>query len=646
MTDVLIVDDSLTVRMDLAEAFEAAGFRAAPCASLAEARQHLSRAPVRVIVLDVLLPDGDGVTLLAELRRSAAHAGAVVLMLSSEADVADRIRGMDHGADDYVGKPYDASFVVAKARELAAMPRTAGVAPVLIIDDSPSYRDALRAAFEAAGYAVLAVPSGEEGLRLAAERRPSAIVVDGVLEGIDGAAVIRRVRLDAALRRTPCLLLTGSDDDGAELAALEAGADAFVRKDEDVELVLARLAAVLRGTGAAAAESPVSLESPRRILAVDDSSTFLEELAGVLRADGFEVIPARSGEEALDLLAVQSVDCVLLDLVMPGLGGKETCKRIKSAPVVREIPLILLTAVDDRATMLDGLGAGADDYIPKSSEFEVLRARLRAQLRRKQFEDENRHIREQLLRREHEAAEAKAARELAETRAALAEELERKNQELEAFSYSVSHDLRAPLRAIDGFARALAEDCEERLDDAGRGHLRRIRAAAKRMGELIDDLLQLSRVTRAEIRRQPVDLAAIGRAVLRDLEARDPRRVEAHFPDALAAEGDPGLLRAVLENLLGNAWKFTRGRDPTRIELGADERDGKTVFFVRDNGVGFDMAYAEKLFRPFQRLHAQSEFDGTGIGLATVHRIVTRHGGRVWAESAPDQGTTLYFTLK
>lgn len=646
---VLIVDDSLTVRMDLTEAFEAAGFHPLPCATAAEARQALTRSTVAVVVLDVLLPDADGVDLLREIRTSTSASAAVVLMLSTEVEVKDRIRGLQTGADEYVGKPYDTSYVVTKARELLRSRSAGQAAPgltILIIDDSVTFREKLRQVFAGAGYGILVATTGEEGLRMAADRRPSAIVVDGMLPGIDGASVIRRVRLDAALRHTPCLLLTASEDRGAELRALDAGADAFVRKEEDVEVILARLAAMLRRVAAGTPEETASLLGPKKILAVDDSATYLHELASTLRGEGYDVVLARSGEEALELLAVQPVDCILLDLLMPGLSGQETCRRIKSAQVVRDIPLIMLTALDDRAAMLEGLGAGADDYIPKSSEFEVLKARVRAQIRRKQFEDENRRIREELLQKELEASEARAARELAEARAVLVDELERKNKELEAFSYSVSHDLRGPLRSIDGFSQVLLEDYADRLDAQGQGHLQRVRAAAHRMAELIDDLLTLSRVSMAELRREKVDLSALARLVVAELHRSAPdRTVDVQIDDQLFIDADGRLMRIVLENLLGNAWKFTSKIQGATIEFGAtDLPDGK-AYAVRDNGAGFKMAHANKLFSPFQRLHSETDFPGTGIGLASVHRIIERHGGRVWAEAVFGKGATFFFTI-
>jgi PAS domain S-box-containing protein len=225
-------------------------------------------------------------------------------------------------------------------------------------------------------------------------------------------------------------------------------------------------------------------------------------------------------------------------------------------------------------------------------------------------------------------------------------ELETANRELEAFSYSVSHDLRAPLRAIDGFSRVVLEDHAGQLDAEARSYLDRVRKAVQRMGTLIDDLLQLARVTRAEMRVTHVDLGPLAEDVVAELRAAGPgRRVEVVIGDGLAAEGDAQLLRIVLANLIGNAWKFTAHTPEARIEFGRERREGEDVFFVRDNGAGFDMRYAGKLFGAFQRLHSEREFAGSGVGLATVARIVHRHGGRVWAEGRPGAGATFRFTL-
>jgi two-component system NtrC family sensor kinase len=645
---VLILDDSLTVRMDLVEAFDAAGFRTLPCATATEARALLGLESVDVIILDVLLPDADGVELLSEFRALPSSAGAVVLMLSTEAEVGDRVRALKTGADEYVGKPYDSRYVVSKAQELRRARTNVGSQPptVLIIDDSATLREELVRACRDSGYGAITAQTGNEGLRLAGAERPDAIIVDDVLPDVDGGTIIRRIRLDAALRGIPCLLLTGSQDHQAELRALDAGADAFVRKEEGVAVILARLSALLRSTTAITSEDTRSLSGPKRILAVDDSPTYLNGLADLLRNEGYDVAMARSGEEALELVAIQAVDCILLDLLMPGLSGDETCRRIKSVPVIRDVPIIMLTSLEDRSAMINALGAGADDYIQKSSEFEVLSARVRAHIRRKQFEDENRHIRDQLLQKEIEATEARAAADLSETRAMLVAQLERKNHELEAFSYSVSHDLRAPLRTISGFSQALLEDCRDTLDATGIEYLGRVQAAALRMGELIDDLLELSRVGRTELKRDRVDLSAIAQSIATELGERDSHReisIEIHHTPEVNA--DNRLMRTALENLVENAWKFTARTERARIEFGAYDQEGVIVYFLRDNGSGFDMRYAEKLFQPFQRLHSEADFPGTGIGLATVHRIIERHGGRVRAEGVIGEGTTISFTF-
>ena len=240
----------------------------------------------------------------------------------------------------------------------------------------------------------------------------------------------------------------------------------------------------------------------------------------------------------------------------------------------------------------------------------------------------------------------RANRELEERLRERTAQLDAANKELKAFTYAISHDLRAPLRAIDGFAVALAEDAGTALPEAARDHLERLRASAARMRVLIDDMLRLSQVARVELFLSDVDLSALATEVTDELRRGAPQRqVEVAIAPGLRAHGDPTLLRTVLEHLLGNAWKYTGKRSLAHIALGATAENGGPVFFVRDDGAGFNPEYTHKLFRPFQRLHSRDDFDGTGVGLATVHRIVERHGGRVWAEGAVDGGATLYFTL-
>jgi hypothetical protein len=225
-------------------------------------------------------------------------------------------------------------------------------------------------------------------------------------------------------------------------------------------------------------------------------------------------------------------------------------------------------------------------------------------------------------------------------------ELEVMNRELEAFTQTVSHDLRAPLRAISGFTQLLQDDLGASLGEQGRGYLARVSAASERMGQLIDDLLKFSRVARGELARRDTDLSGLATEILGDLRKAEPgREVAIDITPGMRAWADPQLARVALENLLGNAWKYTSRRDRTEITFGRFTRDGEQVFFIRDNGAGFPAARATKLFTPFQRYHSAAEFEGTGVGLATVQRILARHGGRIWAESAVDEGATFFFTL-
>ncbi len=362
------------------------------------------------------------------------------------------------------------------------------------------------------------------------------------------------------------------------------------------------------------------MTSAQRILAVDDRPENLLALERTLADVRAEVVKASSGEEALAATLHHDFALAILDVQMPGMDGYELAELLRGDPKTRSLPIIFLTAASMKEDQVaQGYESGAVDYIIKPYHPANLISKVRI-----------------LLAMQAQSAELHRHQE----------QLATVNQELEAFAYSVSHDLRAPLRAIEGFSQALLEDCLDKLDGDEQDYLQRISSEAQRMAQLIDDLLQLSRVARAELRHKVVSLSALGRETVARLEAADPdRTVAVTIAEGLEASGDPRLLEQVLANLLANAWKFTGQEAEPEIELGTTNLEGQATFFVRDNGVGFDMAYADKLFTPFQRLHKMSDFPGTGVGLSTVQRILRRHGGRVWCDSAPGRGTTFFFTV-
>jgi PAS domain S-box-containing protein len=772
---VLIVDDSLTVRMDLSEALAAAGFDPIPCVDLATARTALAADSFLLVILDVLLPDGDGLDLLEELKRSSRTAAIPVLLLSTEAEVKSRVRGIGAGADEYIGKPYDLGQVIARARALVqATPRT-GPGPgrqVLLIDDSATFRNELRHALEDAGYKVQEAATGEEGLALAAVLRLDAVVVDGVLPGIDGVTVVRRLKSDSALRSTPCLLLTAAEGADEELRSLDAGADAYVRKSEDLGIILVRLAALLRRTFVAGDETGASLLGPKRLLAVDDSVTYLTELGSQLRREGYDVVLAESGEEALELLAVQPVDCILLDLIMPGMSGQDTCRRIKQSTELRDIPLVMLTGRDDRDAMIEGINAGADDYIAKSADFDILKARLRAQLRRKHFEDENRQIREKLVRRETEARfqklihsniigvivgdldghltdandaflsmlgysraelEAGALRSdiltplewrqrdeaaIAQVRkdgsvAPFAKELFRKdglrlpivlglvrlessdttvgfvldrteqkaaeeriknytlaleaaNRELakandqaeqasrakSSFLANMSHELRTPLNAIIGFAELLHDGHVSPELPQHKEFLGDILTSGRHLLQLINDVLDLSKVEAGKLEFHPETVALgtlIGEvlAILRTIAAEKQIWIETLLdPDVGNVVIDPSRFKQVLYNYVSNALKFTAAAG--RISVRTMPEGGEAFRLeVEDTGTGIAEDDVGRLFAEFSQLDAGAakKHAGTGLGLALTKRLVEAQGGSVGLRSIVGTGSTFHAIL-
>ncbi|HEU4459451.1 MAG TPA: ATP-binding protein [Methylibium sp.] len=375
----------------------------------------------------------------------------------------------------------------------------------------------------------------------------------------------------------------------------------------------------------------MSSDTPK-LLIVDDHEPNIRLYRAVLKDLGADIDSCSSGEQALERCAQHEYAMVLLDVHLAGMSGFDVALRLREADPAVTTPIVFVSAVythEDDA--FRGYRLGAVDYLLSPVVPVILRAKAAA------------FIRLYRLRQETQAQHFAMERAFRELRAA--------HTELEHFSWSVSHDLRTPLSQMLGFADLIRMRSAQQLDPVGLGYLDKLVASGRRMNALIDDLLALAGMARAELKPQPVDLSALAREVSRELSAAQPKRpVDWALADDLRALGDAGMLRAALSNLLGNAMKYSAHRDDARIEFGRasdeEQREGRPVFFVADNGAGFDAeAAGERLFRPFQRFHTNASFEGTGIGLAIVQRVVARHGGSIWAQSRPGQGARFFFTL-
>jgi two-component system, sensor histidine kinase and response regulator len=367
------------------------------------------------------------------------------------------------------------------------------------------------------------------------------------------------------------------------------------------------------------------------ILLVDDDPTKRFALKTILAPLGEIVVEASSGADALRQLLRQEFAVVLLDVRMPIMDGFDTAQLIRQRPRSELTPIIFVTALDQAQTdMGRGYELGAVDFVFAPVVPAILRAKVGVFVDLYRAQQELRRYRTQL-------------EELVEERTTALTAI---NRELEAFSYSVSNDLRAPLLAFDGLSKALLEDYAGGLDDRAKDYLQRMRRASQRMGSVFEGLQSLFRVTSGEIHREQVDISSMAAESADEMRASNPEReVTVKIAPDLGVSGDARLMRILLGNLINNAWKFTGPKPDATIEVGCERVEGEDRQFVRDNGVGFDMLYSHKLFGAFQRLHSQSDFPGMGIGLATVRRIVNRHGGKCWAEGAVGEGATFYFVV-
>ena len=369
---------------------------------------------------------------------------------------------------------------------------------------------------------------------------------------------------------------------------------------------------------------PFRMKSKARLLIVDDETRLMIALCNTLRDEGYDVTGVTSGAEALKRLGGGGFDVLVTDLMMPEMDGIALLR----AALEREPQLvgIVMTAHGTISTAVEAMKAGAMDYVLKPFALSTLLPALDRAVTVRRLRVRNAELEKRVRER--------------------TEELEKANQELEAFSYSISHDLRAPLRTIAGFADVLQQDFASHLPSEAQRLLQRVIAAAQRMDDLIAALLDFARFSRQSLDKRPVNMAALAEEVLEDLRKADAaRQVDVQIGPLPECAADPALFRQVFVNLLSNAFKFTRGREHPHVEIGEEGRDGEHVFFVRDNGVGFDPAHAQELFGVFQRLHSAAQFEGSGVGLSIVQRIVERHGGRVWAEGQVDHGATFYFTI-
>ena len=541
---------------------------------------------------------------------------------------------------------------------------------ILIVDDNPINLRLAADVLEDAGFAIERAADAEEALTLLDTSRPDLILMDLALPGMDGLTLTRKLKADERFKSIPIVALTASAMKGDEVRVREAGCEGYITKPIDT-----RAFALQVGRFLSAADAPVEARITT-ILIVDDQPMNRRVLRAGLEAEGYEVLEAENGARALEILDAGHVDAVISDILMPTMDGFRLCHEIrKSARPYAGLPFVLYTATYDSPSDRElAETIGADGYILKPSPIPAIlqvlfstKPRPEGSLRLPGAGVAESYVLERynaalIHKLEHRNSQLQqslsqlsaAHEQILELNQSLEDKVRQRTAELdtaikqlEAFSFSVAHDLRGPLRQVSGYVSVLQESAGPALGPDSGECIRRIVDATRRMDHLIIDLLAFARSSRADMQPVEVELDALLdeaiEAIRPDTAGRNVEWRREPLPRVL---GDQALLRQVFINLLSNAAKYSRMRDPAIIEIGSrDGGTGEVVVHVRDNGVGFDMQHANRLFGAFQRLHSSGSFEGSGIGLANVQRIVLRHGGSVWAEAAVDRGATFYVSL-